>query len=201
MLLPIYIIYGQNVSPDEVSTEGIRSIRERDVQAASKAGYAIKLLARAEKCADGGLFTLVCPFFVKNDNMLAGIRGVFNGILVDGNATDEVLFYGKGAGKMPTASAMVADVINITAGRAFTYAWEKPTVSVVKNIKDRPTAFYVSLQGEKSREAFKALGGGEAIFEDDALDFISAVMPEKEFDNILASFDGLTVCQKLRVLA
>ncbi len=195
------IIFGQNVTPGEVSTEGIRSIRERDVQAATKTGYAIKLLARAEKCPDGGLYTLVCPFFVKNDNMLAGIRGVFNGIMVDGNATDEVLFYGKGAGKMPTASAMVADVMNITAGRAFTYSWEMPAASVVHNIKERPTAFYVSLSGVNAKEAFKALGGQDVIFEDEAVDFISAVMTEAEFDRILASFDGLTVCQKLRVLA
>ncbi|HBE13353.1 MAG TPA: homoserine dehydrogenase [Clostridiales bacterium] len=194
------IIFGYNVSPEEVKPEGIRSIRERDVQAAEKAGYSIKLLARAEKCPDGGLYILVCPFFVNHDNMLAGIRGVFNGILVDGNATDEVLFYGKGAGKMPTASAMVADVINIVNGRAFTYSWTRPPISVVKNNAERSSAFYLSVEGEQREAFFAAMGGKDKIFYDHMLDFISDIMPEKEADKIMAAFPGVTIHQKLRVL-
>ena len=76
-----------------------------------KRPFSIKLLARAKQLPDGKIFAKVSPALVKNDSPLATVNDVFNAVLVKAETTGEVLFYGKGAGKMPTASSVIADII------------------------------------------------------------------------------------------
>lgn len=107
------IAFGFHVLPEQVATRGITKVSLEDVAYASAGGYKIKLLGRAIAQPDGKICAYVEPHLVELQNPLAGVEDVFNAITVKGNATGDVMFYGKGAGKLPTASAVVADVIAI----------------------------------------------------------------------------------------
>lgn len=106
------LAFGKHVHPDGVYTEGIEAITLEDVRYAEQAGGVIKLIGCAKKTEDGKVFCLVAPMLVKQTSMLAHVDDVFNAVMVRGNAVGDVMFYGRGAGKLPTASAVVADVID-----------------------------------------------------------------------------------------
>lgn len=105
--------FGKYISPDSIKTEGIRGITLDDMRLANAAGYSIKLLGRAILGPDGKATAFVAPHLVRNDSLISGTDGVMNAITVRGNAVGEVMFYGPGAGSLPTASAVVADIIDI----------------------------------------------------------------------------------------
>ena len=105
------LAYGDKFDPDTVSCEGITKITLEDVANADKLGCVIKLLGRSVRCEDGTAYAYVAPHLIHKESPLAAVEDVFNAIMVDGNATGEVMFYGKGAGKLATASAVVADKI------------------------------------------------------------------------------------------
>ncbi len=109
------LISGKLVHPSKIHTEGITKITSRDTYLATLGGYAIKLIGYA-KIDNGKLLALVSPRLVPKSNPLNGISGVFNGVLVSGDMVGDVMFYGPGAGKLPTASAVASDVIGIAAG-------------------------------------------------------------------------------------
>ena len=100
-----------NVTFDDVLVEGIERISQKDVQYASEMGYAIKLLAVGTR-QDNGIALNVYPAFVPRTHPLASVKGSYNAIYVTGNIVDDVMFYGRGAGSLPTASAVMADVIS-----------------------------------------------------------------------------------------
>ena len=100
-----------NVTFDDVLVEGIEKISQKDVQYASEMGYAIKLLAVGSR-QDNGIALNVYPAFVPRTHPLASVKGSYNAIYVTGNIVDDVMFYGRGAGSLPTASAVMADVIS-----------------------------------------------------------------------------------------
>ena len=104
---------GQHVYPQQVPTQGIREVTLADVAYADSCGYKIKLLGRCLREPEGKVCAFVAPHLVSCENPLAGVEDVFNAIAVTGNAVGDVMFYGRGAGKLPTASAVVADVIDI----------------------------------------------------------------------------------------
>ena len=106
------IAYGWHLRPEQVKTTGITKITLADEEYAVSSGYRIKLLGRAIALEDGRVCAYVEPHFVPVQAPLAGVEDVFNAIMVKGDATGEVMFYGRGAGKLPTASAVVADVIS-----------------------------------------------------------------------------------------
>lgn len=107
------LAFGQHVYPQQVPTEGIRNVTLEDVAYADSKGYKIKLLGRCIRQPEGKVCAFVAPHLVSDENPLAGVEDVFNAIAVTGNAIGDVMFYGRGAGKLPTASAVVADVIDI----------------------------------------------------------------------------------------
>lgn len=106
------IAFGRHVYPEQVPTEGITGVTLADVDYAAAAGKKIKLLGRAIMNEDGKVTAYVAPHLVDQSNPLAGVEDVFNAITVKGDAIGDVMFYGRGAGKLPTASAVVADVID-----------------------------------------------------------------------------------------
>ncbi len=110
------LAFGKVVDTKNIPTEGITKIRSEDVAFASEMGYAVKLIGYTEEI-DGKIAIMVSPRLVARDNMLSNINDVFNGVSVSGNAVNEVMFYGPGAGKLPTASAVAADMIDIMANR------------------------------------------------------------------------------------
>jgi homoserine dehydrogenase len=104
--------FGKRLDPNAIPCEGITRISTEDIELARGMGYAIKLIGHTTR-VDGKILAMVSPRLVPADNPLSGINDVFNGILVDANMVGKVMFYGPGAGKLPTASAVVADMIDI----------------------------------------------------------------------------------------
>ncbi len=103
---------GRFVDYRDIPTEGITNISTTDVYFAEKIGYVIKLIGSAEVSEDGKVTALVAPRLVSKESQLSSVDGVFNAIMLHGDSLDDVMFYGRGAGKLPTASAVVADVID-----------------------------------------------------------------------------------------
>lgn len=108
------LAFGKLVSPDSIHTEGITGISKLAVEAAKSLGYAIKLIGHTG-LVDGKMLCMVSPRLIPSYNPLSGINGVFNGILVTCDMVGQVMFYGPGAGKLPTASAVCADIVDIAA--------------------------------------------------------------------------------------
>ena len=120
------LAFGRHIYPDQAPTQGITGVRLADVAYAGSCGKKIKLLGRAIRRADGAVCAFVSPHLVDGENPLAGVEDVFNAISVRGDAIGDVMFYGRGAGKLPTASAVVADVIDVARnmGRRRALSWE-----------------------------------------------------------------------------
>jgi len=108
------LCFGKHIDPDRISTEGISGITAEDLKNAEAAGYKIKLLGRALLGGDGKITAFVAPHLVSCGSLISGTDGVMNAITVRGNAIGDVMFYGAGAGSLPTASAVVADIIDIS---------------------------------------------------------------------------------------
>ena len=106
------VAFGNLIPPEFIRTEGIRSVTLKDVELAERLGASIKLIGRAVE-KDGKFCAMVAPMLVKKANPLSNISDVYNGVLISGNAVGDVMFYGRGAGKLPTASAVVSDIIDI----------------------------------------------------------------------------------------
>ncbi|MBR3935426.1 MAG: homoserine dehydrogenase [Oscillospiraceae bacterium] len=136
------LVWGNTLRTDDIPTEGITNITSDDVSLAEQCGFSIKLLARAKRLENGKIFAKVSPALVKNDSPLSTVNDVFNAVLVHAQTTGDVLFYGKGAGKMPTASAVVADIIECakTENNIKNVFWEDGAQSVSANhdsVKER----------------------------------------------------------------
>lgn len=104
--------FGKHVYPEQVKTDGITNISLTDVEYADSFDCAIKLIGSAKKLGDDKITASVKPMLVSHSNILSDVNGVFNAVMVSGDSVGDVMFYGKGAGKMPTASAVVADVLD-----------------------------------------------------------------------------------------
>ena len=104
--------WGKEVLPEKISVQGISGLDLKDVAIASEAGYRVKLLGRALRLADGRQAAYVAPHLVSGDCPIAPVDDVFNAIMIRGNAVGDVMFYGRGAGDLPTASAVMGDVID-----------------------------------------------------------------------------------------
>lgn len=141
------MINGEKINHEDVHTEGITKITAEDTEYASKLGYVIKLIGMCKRI-DDKFAVIVAPMLVDVDSPLAGIDDVFNGIMVTGNMLGDALFYGRGAGKLPTASAVVADVIDIAKnkGIVFNPPWTKAQKSALVPTCDIESAFYIRLK-------------------------------------------------------
>jgi len=106
------IAFNTSVSPDDIYVEGIDTVSIRDIEYAHELGYEIKSLAIARKHNDG-LELRVHPTMIPRTSMLAAVRGVYNGIYIVGDAVGPMMFYGRGAGSLPTASAVVSDLCDL----------------------------------------------------------------------------------------
>lgn len=154
--------FGKHVYPDQVKTEGITDITLDDVESADNFGCVIKLIGRAKKLPNGKIAASVRPTLVSRDCILSGVNGVFNAVMVNGDQTGEVMFYGKGAGKEATASAVVADVIDCVkhlSARKY-LNWEDGAPDYVDNEYDETSRLYVRVASDdfdKLEAQFEAL--------------------------------------------
>lgn len=196
------LAFGQHVYPEQVPTQGIRGVTLADVAYADSCGYKIKLLGRARRLEGGKVCAFVAPHLVNGSNPLAGVEDVFNAISINGNAIGDAMFYGRGAGKLPTASAVVADVIDIAKDlkRDFHNQWGPGAPELVVSSDILASRWYVRVEDNLShaRQLFGeiqplARGGAPA----DEVAFLTGEMTEPEVKEKLA---GLKVGTLLRVL-
>ena len=158
------IAFGRHIYPDQVPAKGITGITLADVDYAGRAGKAIKLLGRAIRQEDGRVCAWVAPHLVDRSDPLSGVEDVFNAISVRGDAIGEVMFYGRGAGKLPTASAVVADVMDIAGhqGHRRAICWGPGGADTVSSPGVVASRWYVRMRTEG--ETLRAiLGGGELL--------------------------------------
>lgn len=196
------LAFGKHVYPNQVPTQGIRSISLADVAYADSCGYKIKLLGRARRLEDGKVCAFVAPHLVPAGNPLSGVEDVFNAIAVRGNAIGDAMFYGRGAGKLPTASAVVADVIDIAKDlkRDFHNQWGPGDEDLVVTDDILASRWYVRANTgfAAAREVFgelQALARGGSPTEEIA--FLTGELTGSELKQKLA---GLDVTSVLRVL-
>lgn len=152
------LVWGKTLKPSEIPTEGIDKISADDVKTAEQCGFSIKLLARAKQLSDGKIFAKVSPALVKNDSPLATVNDVFNAVLIKAETTGEVLFYGKGAGKMPTASSVIADIIEAekTDGNIRTVFWENGAQSAAAEKDSVSERYFIRTDCDVSALLLKA---------------------------------------------
>lgn len=199
------LAFGKHVYPDNVYCEGITKITAEDAAYATYWGGVIKLIGSVKKTKDGKILPMVRPAFVCNGNQLAHINDVFNGVVVYGDAIDEVMFYGRGAGKMPTASAIVADIIDAAKanGTCDSLTWEDTSdVSHIADYKDDITSIYVRVSGGTKANAVEVFGDVQFLSRENRpsneIAFIVSAMKEREFDEKLKLLKG-NIIGKIRV--
>lgn len=153
------LCFGKHVYPDSVYTEGITKITLDDVAYVNAYGGVIKLLGRAKRMENGKIFAVVTPAIVMQGSQLASVNDVFNAILVRGDATGDVVFYGKGAGKLPTASAVVADVIDCARnmGRKKPIGWGEAEENYVVDYKTAENPLYIRAAVEDYEKALSEI--------------------------------------------
>ena len=159
---------GHHVYPDNIPTRGIRDITVADIKAAEKLDSAIKLIAWYNEGGDGQMAAGVEPMLVSNSNQLAGVDDVFNAVLMRGDMLGDVVFYGKGAGKLPTASAVVADVVDALKNgvKVHDSLFWQPAEPVEGMLTDpAPAAYYVRVEGIAPAVAEAIYGRGHVVEE------------------------------------
>jgi homoserine dehydrogenase len=187
------LAFGHHVYPDGVYSEGISKITLEDVAYAENYGSVIKLIAMTKKLGDDKIVVMVSPRLIKNDSMLSGVNGVFNACLVRGDATGDVLMYGKGAGSLATASAVVGDVIDCgsyESERKF-FGWDDAKENYLADYLESETALYVRATGADKAAIETAFGSVQYLEREnqpaDEIAFITPVAKEKDLREKLDS--------------
>ena len=184
------LAFGRTVHYEDVYTEGITKITPTDIEYANQLNMKIKLIASGykEKDPEGDkYYAAVAPFLVKNDHPLASVDGVFNAIFVHGNTLGDAMFYGSGAGSLPTASAVVGDVIDAVRhiGKTVTIFWDSERLTIT-DIKNDRRQFFVRVTADSVEKA-KGLFAAEKVIslEDhpDEYGIVTGMMSEADFDS------------------
>ena len=191
------LAFGHQVDPKDVPMEGISKLSLRDVKIAQRAGYRVKLLGRAVRLPGGGRTAYVAPHLIPEDRPLANVEDVFNAIVVRGNATGEVMFCGKGAGEMPTASACVADVMEAlqASPRREETGWS-PETAGFEDPLELHTRYYFRIEGSLT-DAAMAFGQVEVLSEDGETAFLTDRISGQE---AIQQSGMLNVLARMRVL-
>ena len=192
------LAFGRHVYPDNVHTEGITKVTLRDVEYMESCDSKIKLIGCARRESEGKVSIGVFPAVIKDESQLAGVNDVFNAILVRGDATGDVVFYGKGAGKLPTASAVVSDVVSAVkhSDTSRSLTWSDSEQSFILPFEQFTCANYVRLSAKNvdvTKAVIKAVFGDVEYLSSknqpsDELAFITPIISEK---------DVLTACEKV----
>ena len=189
------LMSGKHVNYEDIYTEGITKINIEDFAYAKSLNMAIKLLGMC-KMNENGFFTLVAPFMIPYENPLANVNGVFNAINVHGNMLGDVMFYGKGAGKSATASAVVADVVDILKHKGKHIEVNLNAEKAVLTSKDNAVRkFFVRVTEDLKDQALEVFGHNVEIIECEEVvgefAFITDLTSEKDFEEKLWKLDSV----------
>ena len=151
------LAYGMHVNFEEIYTEGITKIRLKDLEYAKKLGYQIKLLGISKKI-DGKAYAMVAPMMISDQHPLSNVHDVFNAIFIKGNVIGDVMFYGSGAGKLPTASAVVADVVDAAKhlDKNIITHWYSKEMNLM-SLEEVPAQLFVAIEGHGHQDIIEAV--------------------------------------------
>lgn len=188
------LMCGKTVDYNDIYTEGITKITDKDFMYARKMNMSIKLLAMS-KDVDGELLAMVAPFMISENHPLYAVNDVFNGILVHGNMLDDAMFYGRGAGKLPTASAVVSDVMECARNlhRNLPVYWSDEKMTM-KHMDETSKRFFVRAKADalaSIRLAFGMIEKIEVPELPEEFGFITDVMTEKEYRHREQTAEGV----------
>ena len=191
---------GKQVDFEDIHTEGITNITAEDFRYAAQRRECIKLLGKSWN-DDGKLYAMVCPMLIDHYHPLAGVKDVFNAIFVHGNMVDDTMFYGRGAGKLPTASAVAADVVDCVKhmGTHIKIIWEQEKREL-SDFSSFERKYFVRMPKEISlEEVRKAFGDVEPVkvegIEETA--FVTGAMKESDYHKAADQFD--TILNMIRI--
>ena len=208
------IAFGSFVDCSEIYTEGISKITTIDVASAEGMGFVIKLIARSRRVGNK-VMVGVYPMMLRKQHILSNVDGVFNGILVRGNIVGDVMFYGQGAGKEPTSSAIIADIIDaisdISASKR-NWRWDRDKKLEIANTDDDSYRYYTRFETDSGDELMSAVfkefpdavvlphvAGSDSSM----LMFTTAIISEKMFkhglESIQNSVAGVSLCTFIRI--
>ncbi|MBR2934994.1 MAG: homoserine dehydrogenase [Oscillospiraceae bacterium] len=197
------LAFGEHIYPEQVPTQGITAITLADVDYANSCGYKIKLLGRTLRMENGKVCAYVAPHLVSGSDPLAGVEDVFNAVKITGNAVGDTMFYGRGAGKLPTASAVVGDIVDIAKDVKTRKCneWGPGAKDLVQAPDELAFRWYVRVNAAVD-EVRKACGevallarGGAPARE---IAFLTEAMTQAQLEQKLAGLDMLSA---IRVLA
>lgn len=191
------LAFGRHVDFEDIYTEGITKITAEDIKYAKVLGASIKLLATSRKVGDQ-FYAMVCPVMIDSSNPLYSVNNVFNAIFVHGNVLGDAMFYGSGAGKLPTASAVVADVVDAAKhlNRNIMMNWSSKKLHLI-DISQVRQRYFVRMKGSLTGDFDKV----EAVFGhvdvvgvpsiSNEFGFITEEMTEQEYHEKASQLDGI----------
>lgn len=198
------LMLGENVDYRKVYTEGITRITATDFAYAKEMDMSIKLLAMSKEVGDETL-AMVAPFMISADHPLHMVNGVFNAVFVHGNMLGDSMYYGKGAGKLPTASAVVSDVIDCARhiGKVIMCFWDA-TDAKLMNVEEAENKFFFRVKsgnGEKVKAVFGEVKSVKLSGMDEEEAFVTSLMKEKDFAEKYEKIADICVGNRIRVNA
>lgn len=186
------LMCGKNVKYKDIYTEGITKISAADFLYAKQMNKSVKLLAMSRETEEG-FFAMVAPFMISKEHPLYSVSDVFNAVYVHGNMLGDSMYYGRGAGKLPTASAVVSDVVDCARhqGKSIMCFWDNENIKV-ENVENSKRKFFVRVSADKKTEAMETFGSlaevNVGIAEE--FGFMTQVMSEKEFNEKIEKIGG-----------
>lgn len=187
---------GAYVAPSEIHTEGISGLSLDDIDFAGRIGCKVKLLAVFDNQNEGSVYSFVAPHFVRSSSVLFPVEGVFNAIVVEGNALGEAMFYGQGAGKLPTASAVVGDILEAVMpveAVAYAHNWNVPSEGSRVTIPYEDAVVKIVVRSSSSVSDLKAAFGSydtEVVLEGSENAIIVRGIRNGDIENIVSKIAG-----------
>ncbi len=193
------LAYGKQVDYEDIYTEGITKITAEDFEYAKKLGAVVKIFGSSTR-VDGKIYAMVSPQMINAEHPLYSVNDVFNGISVRGNMLGDVMFYGKGAGKLPTASAVVSDVVDAVKhmGVNIMITW-KPEKLELSPMAEMENRFFVRVKAEEKDKVLSTFSHVQTVDAGiaDEFAFVTDNMKEQEFSDKISGFD--TMITRIRV--
>lgn len=179
------LMMGKNVDSEKIATEGITKITSADFEYAKAADKTIKLLAMSRAVSEDEVMAMVAPVMIDKENPLSMVNGVFNAVLVTGNMLGDSMYYGKGAGKLPTASAVVSDVVDCARhqGKVIMCFWDKEEAKLAP-VEEIERSFFMRAKAEALEAVKAAFPSGEMLTvegREGDFGYITPVIKEKDF--------------------
>ncbi len=192
------LAFGTHVYPKDVYAEGITKISLDDVAIADECGYSIKLIGQGENYGEK-LKVMVAPALVSHDSLLSGVKDVFNSVLLRGNAVGDVFLSGRGAGKLPTASAVVADILDAAKHFEFLkgWGWQDEKAGRVLKQEELESPWYVRAE-DKKEDVLALYPDADIVYDKDGV--VAAIVKKDVNKTHFDKFEKLNILSSIRVL-